>query len=272
MEKINKGKDNIMDLNLKLIYFSATENTQTILRAIAEEIDDGYIEYDITPVKAREEAIELDQNDLLLVGAPVYAGRIPELVVDYFKKLEGNRTPAVFIVTYGNRDYDDALLELKDLFEENDFIAAAAGAFIGEHSNSKKIAGARPDETDLNSAKEFGRQIKSKVDEKGKFVTDSNFKVKGSYPYKERHDSPNFAPKTADQCIECAVCAENCPVNAISFTNFIEIDEAKCIHCCSCIQKCPVEAKYMDHPHFEEITNYLIENFGEKRKEAEIFI
>jgi len=28
----------------------------------------------------------------------------------------------------------------------------------------------------------------------------------------------------------------------------------------------------MDHHHFEEITDYLIENFGEERKEAETFI
>ncbi len=261
-----------MDINLKLLYFSATENTQKILRTIAGEIDADYLEYDITSVEARKKKLKFDQNDLLIVGAPVYAGRIPELLVDYFKRLKGSSTPAVFVVTYGNRDYDDALLELKDIFNENGFVDLAAGAFIGEHSNSKQIAGERPDENDLNSAKEFGRQIKSKVDEKEKNKIDSNLKVKGNYPYKERHDSPNFAPETADQCIECAVCAENCPVNAISFTDFSKIDEEKCIHCCSCIQKCPVEAKYMAHPHFEEITDYLIENFGGKRKEAEIFI
>jgi hypothetical protein len=36
--------------------------------------------------------------------------------------------------------------------------------------------------------------------------------------------------------------------------------------------KCPVEAKYIDHPHFEKITDYLIENFGKERKETETFI
>jgi ferredoxin len=261
-----------MNKNLNLLFFSATENTKTYLKTIASKLNDHYIEYDITGVEAREKKLEFSKNDLLIIGAPVYAGRIPKFLVNYFEKIRGDNTPAVFIVTYGNRDYDDALLELKDIFESNGFRGIAAGAFIGEHSNSKKIAGYRPDQKDINYAEKFGDKIKAKVNRGLNLGLDSKLEVKGNYPYKERHDSPAFAPQTADSCIDCAICAKSCPVNAISFKNFSKIDKEKCINCCSCIQKCPVDAKYMDHPHFEEITEYLIENFAEKRKENETFI
>lgn len=260
-----------MDKNLNLLYFSATENTQKYLRAIASQLNSDYNEYNISSVKAREKKLEFKEDDLLIVGVPVYLGRVPELLINYFEKVKGNHTPAVFVVTYGNRAYDDALLELQDIFEENGFIGVAGGAFIGEHSNSKKIAGLRPDQDDLNFAADFGKKIKSKINNIKKLKTVSELEVNGDYPYKERHDSPDFAPKTTAACIECAICAENCPVNAISFNNFKDIDKEKCINCCSCIQKCPVDAKYMDHPHFKEITSFLIENFAEERKENQVF-
>ena len=261
-----------MNKNLKLLYFSATENTKQFIRTIAGAISEDYKEYDITAAKKRKEIPNFNENDLLIVGSPVYGGRIPELLTEYFKKVKGANTPAAFVVSYGNRDYDDALLELKDIFEDNDFIGIAAGAFVGEHSNSKEIAGERPDQSDFKSAEDFGRQIKRKVEATAELKSYAELEVRGDYPYKERHESPDFAPKTADSCIECAVCAENCPVSAISFDNFSDINESKCISCCSCIQKCPVDAKSMDHPHFKEVTDYLIENFSDQRKEAEIFI
>lgn len=261
-----------MKKNLNLLFFSATGNTKSYLRTIASKLSENYIEHDITKVKDRNEKIEFSKEDLLIVGSPVYAGRIPEFLVSFFKKIKGDNTPAVFVVTYGNRDYDDALLELKDTFEKNGFRAIAAGAFVGEHSNSKKIAGERPDQKDLFLAENFGIQIKKKALKDNEVGIDNVLNIKGSYPYKERHDSPDFAPKTTDDCINCSVCAESCPTNAISYNDFSKISKEKCITCCSCIQKCPVKAKYMDHPHFKEITNYLIENFADTKSENEIFV
>ncbi len=76
--------------------------------------------HDITK-SASKEVIHLSENDLLIVGMPVYAGRIPAIAIDALNKFKGNKTPAVIVCVYGNRDYDDALLELKDIVQNNGF-------------------------------------------------------------------------------------------------------------------------------------------------------
>src|SRR6056297_3543569 len=113
-------------------------------------------EYDITLEKNRKNSIKFNEGDLVIFGVPVYSGRVPDLLLEYFNKIKGNNTKAVFVVVYGNRDYDDALLELKDIFENNGFENIASAAFIGEHSYTKKVAKNRPDEKDIKTALNFG--------------------------------------------------------------------------------------------------------------------
>lgn len=262
-----------MKANLNLLYFSATGNTEKIVKEIAAGTAERYRERDLTPEAARAGDYSFTAEDLLIVGAPVYSGRVPEFLAETFAKIEGNNTPAVFVVTYGNRDYDDALLELRDIFAENGFAGIAGAAFIGEHSYSEKIAGERPDRKDLKLAREFGGKIKAKLGDIGDVSGLPKLEVKGEYPYKKRSERfEDLGPETTDACTECAICAEECPRNAISFENFIDIERGKCIRCCSCIQKCPEDAKYFDHPGFKRIKQYLIDKFSDVRSEPELFI
>jgi hypothetical protein len=92
------------------------------------------------------------ENDVVVIGAPVYAGRVAKDAVDYFKTINGAGSLAILVVLYGNREFEDALLELKNIAIDQGFIPFAASAFIGEHSFSSKeflIAFNRPDEDDL---------------------------------------------------------------------------------------------------------------------------
>ena len=260
-------------MNLKLLYFSATDNTEAICKEIAAGIKKDYQIYDLTSKQARGKAYSFAGNDLLIVGVPVYSGRVPEFLVKVLQEIKGSSTPAVFVVTYGNRDYDDALLELKDIFEANGFKGIAGAAFIGEHSYGKEIAGERPDSDDLRLAREFGIRILKKLIGINDLSDWPDLEVKGSYPLKERSKRfKDIRPETTEACTECGICAENCPMEIISFENFRDIEPGKCIRCCGCIQKCPEDAKYFADPGFNRIKSYLIDNFGEIRKEPEIFI
>ena len=154
-----------MDKQLNLLYFSATDTTAKIVKEVADGIGQLGKDYDITLPANRQKEITFDSGDIVIIGVPVYAGRVPEFLIDYFTKVKGNQTKAVFIVVYGNRDYEDALLELKDIFEENGFIGIAGGAFIGEHSYTSKLATGRPDKDDLKYAREFGMKIKEVLNE-----------------------------------------------------------------------------------------------------------
>ena len=48
--------------------------------------------------------------------------------------LKGNGARAVLLVVYGNREYEDTLLELSDVMEAAGFSPVAAVAAVAEHS------------------------------------------------------------------------------------------------------------------------------------------
>jgi hypothetical protein len=92
------------------------------------------------------------------------------------------------VVVYGNRDYEDALIELHDISITQGFVPVAAGAFIAEHSYSttkRPIAHGRPDPDDLDRAQEFGKKVREKL--KGlRFLDDiGKIKIPGNIPYIE---------------------------------------------------------------------------------------
>ena len=148
--------------NIHLIYFSPTHTSAKIVYAIAEGMGaTSMSESDVTC-----ESLDMEEyidDELTIIAAPVYGGRVAETAMERFRMFRSaHHAPVVPVVLYGNRDYEDALKELCDLVSEQGFVPVAAGAFIGEHSFSRKgmpIAEGRPDESDLNQATEFGKKI-----------------------------------------------------------------------------------------------------------------
>jgi ferredoxin len=257
-------------MNLNLLYFSPTGTTEKILESVSGEMDYPVKNtYDLTRSENREKHITFSDEDIVIVGVPVYAGRIPQILLPSFEKIQGKATKAIFIVLYGNRDYDDALLELKNRFEERGFIGIAAGAFIGEHSYTTKVATDRPDQGDLAIAKAFGKEINSKLEQRQENL--SELVVKGSFPYKALNAASKLVPTTDDTCIDCGICAKFCPMDAINPLNVKEIDAEKCIRCCSCIKKCPTQSKQFVNENIDKIITMLESNLSNVRKEVELF-
>ena len=141
--------------NIHLVYFSATFTTRRVLREIARVIGANVVEHDFTCGLPFGELRVDGEGDLLVVGAPVYAGRLPVRAARTFGMLRGTHTPAVAVCVYGNRDYDDALVEEQDIIEANGFKTVAAGAFIGRHCIFPKVAAGRPDAGDMRKVTEF---------------------------------------------------------------------------------------------------------------------
>ncbi|MDD3112620.1 MAG: ferredoxin, partial [Methanofollis liminatans] len=102
--------------SVKLVYFSPTGTTKAVVQGIARGIDHGSVDVlDITRPDARVQPLETSENELLVVGVPVYMGRVPALVTEWLHAIAARNTPAVCVVVYGNRVYDDALIELEDI-------------------------------------------------------------------------------------------------------------------------------------------------------------
>lgn len=262
---------NIEKLNLNLIYFSATDTTAKVVKAIAKGFNEDAIKYNITMPENRIRNLNFDENDLVIIGVPVYAGRVPEFLSNYFvSKIRGNNTYAVFIVVYGNRAYDDALLELKDIFEKNGFIGVAGGAFIGEHSYTEKLATGRPDDNDLNIAYKFGVDISEKISTID--ATSHKLTVKGNYPYRKGMVYELVMIDTDNKCMNCGICSAHCPMGAIDKFNNKDIDIYKCIRCCSCIKRCHVNAKDINYDLHKKFLIEFINKYSPVRQEPELFI
>ena len=256
------------------ISFSPTGTSKKIVGGIASGISAvGRDSIDLT-YPGKFETRTFTQDDLVVVGVPVYAGRVAPLAVDRLKSIKGCMTPAVLAVLYGNREYEDALIELRDIAVAASFIPVAASAFIGEHSfssNQIPIAPGRPDSSDLEAASSFGRKIFDKI---GKVEDCSSFPilpVPGNIPYKESTGSPPVTPKV-DQalCTHCGMCVETCPGAAITITDELTMDAECCIFCCACIKICPEDAVTIAARPLLEKRQWLHGNCAE-RKEPEFY-
>ena len=142
--------------NVHVAYFSATYTTRTVVREIAARMGGNIVEHDITGPGGNVGPVALGEGDVMVAGVPVYAGRVPQAAAERLRRFSGNGVPAIAACVYGNRDYDDALLELADLLASGGFKVVGAGAFIGRHSIFTNVAAGRPDEADLAAAARLG--------------------------------------------------------------------------------------------------------------------
>jgi len=261
---------------IKLIYFSPTGTTQKVLESIAKGITIEDVEHiNLTLPDVTQQTIQSFSGELVILGAPVYGGRLPVDAVKRFKQLKASKTLAILIVVYGNREFEDALLELKNLAIELGFYPVAGGAFIGEHSYATKdipIANGRPDSLDIQKARDFGLKIKDKVTALQSPDAQMDIEIPGSFPYEASGAlSMAVSPATEqDTCTVCGTCADLCPTAAISINGSVETKIELCIRCCACIKSCPTGARVMEDSSLKKIVHWLNENCS-TRKEPQIF-
>ncbi len=254
--------------SLNLVYFSATYTTRKVVRLIAGQISDTTVEYDITQTTLENDIVSDDQG-LLIVGMPVYAGRIPDKAVNALNKFKGKGTPAIIVCVYGNRDYDDALLELKDMIESNGFRVISAGAFIARHAIFPAVGMNRPDEEDMKLIKEFAGKSAAILQSMTDINSLPEIHVKGNRPYKIPGKIP-LQPKGNKKCNECGTCVKLCPGQAIPENTPRKTDKTKCIACGRCIVVCPQHARHFGGILYKLAGNKFVKaNFS--RKEPKIF-
>lgn len=233
-------------IKTNLIYFSATYTTQKIVRQIGKQLNQEVKEYDITQNSPQQE-IAFQENELAVFGMPVYSSRIPGKSAEDLKQFKGNNTPAILACVYGNRDYDDALLELKDLVEANGFKVISAGAFIAQHSIFPTVGTNRPDNSDLEEINKFTTTSKELLAEITDITALAELKVKGNKPYKVPGKVTMF-PEGDENCTECGTCVVLCPVQAIPADEPTKTNAEVCIACGRCIVVCPDNARRFAGP------------------------
>lgn len=241
--------------------FSPTGGTSNIATAIAGARMGKRIDL-CTPV----EPLEVPSWVPVLAVVPVYGGRVPAVAVQRLKALRGQGGPAIAVVVYGNRAYEDALLELKNTLTESGFCVVAAAAFIAEHSIIRSIGAGRPDAADLAKCVEFGAAVESRLAQEAPAAVE----VPGNAEYRPLPQMP-VTPLVTDACGGCGMCARKCPVEAIPLSNPRSTDAARCILCMRCVSICPRKARILPPPMVEAFTARLAAVASEP-KQAEIFL
>ena len=243
---------------VRAVYFSPTGTTRkvvaTVAKHIARALNATRGEYNFTLPETRTAPLTFADDELVVFGTPVYAGRVPNVLLPYLATIAGNGALAVPVTVFGNRNYDDALVELRDILARGGLNPVAAAAFVGEHSFSRVLAKDRPDTRDLDTAAAFALAVAATCNTLP--AEPPLVEVPGTpYPYRryytprDRHGNPidirKVKPLTNDRCNDCGLCAKVCPMGSINPDNVKEITGI-CIKCGACIKKCPRDAKYYD--------------------------
>lgn len=246
-------------MKVTAIYFSATGNTKKNVEALAEGAVSalGFSGAEAVDITCQPEPAqrEFGPDDFAVFGMPVYAGRLPLAVKDRLKAFRGNGTPCIVAVSYGNRHYEDALLELSDMAEEQGFVVKGGAALIGRHTYGEIQVG-RPDADDLSACRDFGA-VAALRQEKAPGIP-------GNRPYREGLLRGRFHPFTSNACVQCGICVRGCPMQAIG-EDCRTVGEA-CISCFRCIRRCPKGAKNMDVPAYNEFAAMFTEKLRERRE------
>ena len=269
---------------LYLVYFSPSGSTEKIVKTVASEIQGLEVEkIDLLTSKSRKKKYTFTENDLVIFGC-MTAGKLFTLSDEMFNCLEGNNTPFIGLVTYGNTYYGIALTEMLKRAENSGFKVAALGAFVARHSIDPNFAAERPDDKDKEIMKDFGRRAYEKVIS-GDLTLHTLPKTNWStwetgnkvIAYREEHpDEPYSLPPSyktkiiTDDCIKCGTCARHCPVNAINIEQKT-FDLEKCIGCWGCINRCPKHAIKSTSQEMADIMKNISASLS-TRLEPELFL
>ena len=190
--------------------------------------------------RPQNDPLDIPAEDALLLCLPVYGGFIPRICLPWVEQLRGHGGPAVIAAVYGNRHYDNALLQMRDLLESRGFQVVAAGAFVAEHSIFPQVAAGRPDLKDKAAMADFGAKCGALLAEGRRGVLE----LPGDPAYVLPEARPAGMVPTGDgACVTCRACADICPARAIQRSRPTETDPLKCIQCGACITVCHTGAR-----------------------------
>ena len=245
------------------VFFSPSETTKKVVSIIADNFKE---ENEICDLLYFNDEKEFSSDDLVIVGMPVFAGRIPKTARERLSKLVGNNTKAIAVVNYGNAHVTDALLELVDLLKENSFDVIAAASTISHHSIFDGVAVGRPDDEDVLKINEFAQKVIEKIENGGSLESE----IPGNRPYVDYKTLPFIVSCDESKCVFCLECVGVCPEGAIPDDDPADVNLDLCSRCTSCINICPEEARGFSGEAFET-KKPAFESANAERKEAEFY-
>ena len=221
------------------ILFSPTGGTKKVADILMNTLCVESIQIDLMDREADFAAQTFQPQDVCLAAVPSFGGRVPAVAMERLGKLKGNGARVVLVAVYGNRAYEDTLLELEDGLKAAGFRPIAAVAAVAEHSILRQFAAGRPDQADRRELEAFGAEIAQRIQND---TAPEHLGLPGNRPYHPFGGVP-LTPQGTRSCTGCETCAKLCPVGAIDPERPRQTDKARCISCMACVAACPEGAR-----------------------------
>ena len=266
-----------MDIQkLGIVYFSPTGSTKKVMRIVSKAFDLKLEDYDLTDYLQRDTKITFTENDFVIFGIPVFGGRVPVTMTKRLENIAGNKTATAIIATYGNHEYNGALLELKNLVERRGFKVIGAAAFVTEHSVVRTVATGRPNQADEEFIIDFGKALLKKITAIRSLSEEADLHVSGKIPFIMKSPGRKYikipmVPKFTTECNHCKACVKACPEGAISFENPKVTDKNLCIRCMRCIRVCPNNARQVGE-FLNWVAKTIMNSLCKEEKKPEMFL
>mgnify|MGYP000919460665 CR=1 FL=1 len=254
-------------MKLYEMYFSPTGGTEKAVGIIGSVWNCEKERINLLLPEEGMKNYDFASEDICIIAVPSFGGRVPAPALKRLSRMKGCGARAILTAVYGNRDFDDTLIELREAVLSAGFSCEAAIAAVAEHSIAHEVGRGRPDEKDEEVLTSFAVRIKEYLERPHE---SRELKIPGNHPYREYKGVP-LKPKANRTCNQCGLCARQCPVHAIPKEKLSSVDKTKCISCMHCIAVCPQKARRCNPLLVKAASRKLKKNCSE-RKENQLFL
>ena len=233
---------------MKIFYFSGTGNSLYIAKQIANEAGNSSIQF--IPHFQKQHSIEIHEEKIGVIF-PSYCQDIPDIVIDFCKKLKFNGNPYIFGIVTCNGVPGTSLQHLNNILRKKNQKLSAGWVltmpgnslhFI-DYTNPREIQNSRHLETEYQ-LKGIIETIKRNGESKFEF----KFALKNQI---QRYVNYNFLFRfyrtytkfyTDEKCNQCGICSKICPQENIKLTENTISWGKNCLQCLACLHWCPKES------------------------------
>lgn len=251
-------------MKIIIVYFSGTGNTKAIAEGYQMVLTkNGHT----VKLKSIEEIQSLDEHDLLIVGGPIYAGNMPDKLINWIRKYVPKvaakkaivfSTSAGLLNANGVRSIGKKLTNKGYTLVDMATFEMPRNFYIDKYEPTPEVVQKQQFENAalriIESLSSIDTTIPLCVDESVVMIDlfSDLFRLMAKFMGKSFQIHEN--------CINCGLCEKNCPQHNIKSQE--KQYSNRCILCTRCIHNCPVNAISYKGKHIEQYkVHYTIDVF-----------